>query len=204
MKKFNRIFLLRLSVLCLGGFLYLPTTASVRQAPALNVTVEIEHFYPVAGSSANQAGTVGNFGTFHWVGQKSSNQAGTVESTSVAPSILFSSMNAIGISLSASSVSESAPVGQGIGTISSFNLSNPVYTLLNNGGGKFSLLGNQIRIAQSLDFETQSSHTIRIGASGTEGQVERDFTITVLDVTDEDDAVSYTHLRAHETSQDLV
>ena len=113
---------------------------SVRQAPALNVTVDIEHFYPVAGSSANQAGTVGNFGTFHWVGQKSSNQAGTVESTSVAPSILFSSMNAIGISLSASSVRESAPVGHGVGTISSFNLSNPVYTLLNNGGGKFSLL----------------------------------------------------------------
>ena len=160
---------------------------SVRQAPALNVTVDIEHFYPVAGSSANQAGTVGNFGTFHWVGQKSSNQAGTVESTSVAPSILFSSMNAIGISLSASSVSESAPVGQGVGIISSFNLSNPVYTLLNNGGGKFSLLGNQIRIAQSLDFETLSSHIIRIRATGTEGQVERDFTITVLDVTDEDD-----------------
>ena len=176
-----------LKVLFLGGLLPILANGSVRQAPALNVTVEIEHFYPVAGSSANQAGTVGNFGTFHWVGQKSGNQAGTVESTSVAPSILFSSMNAIGISLSASSVSESAPVGQGVGTISSFNLTNPVYTLLNNGGGKFSLLGNQIRIAQSLDFETQFSHTIRIGASGTEGQVERDFTITVLDVTDEDD-----------------
>ena len=179
--------LFQFSAFLIAGWLTGDVDGSVRQAPALNVTVEIEHFYPVAGSSANQAGTVGNFGTFHWVGQKSGNQAGTVESTSVAPSILFSSMNAIGISLSASSVSESAPVGQGVGTISSFNLTNSVYTLLNNGGGKFSLLGNQIRIAQSLDFETQSSHTIRIGASGTEGQVERDFTITVLDVTDEDD-----------------
>ena len=176
-------FLAVLIAVGLPGILF----GSVRQAPALNVTVDIEHFYPVAGSSANQSGTVGNFGTFHWVGQKSSNQAGTVESTSVAPSILFSSMNAIGISLSASSVSESAPVGQGVGIISSFNLSNPVYTLLNNAGGKFSLLGNQIRIAQSLDFETQSSHIIRIRATGTEGQVERDFPITVLDVTDEDD-----------------
>ena len=115
MKKFNRIFLLRLSVLCLGGFLYLPATASVRQAPSLNVTVEVEHFYPVAGSSANQAGTVGNFGTFHWVGEKSVNQAGTVESTSVAPSVLFSSMNEMIVTLSASSVSESAALGQTVG-----------------------------------------------------------------------------------------
>ena len=187
MKKNIRILLLRLSVLCLGGFLYLPATASIRQAPALNVTVEIEHFYPVAGSSVNQAGTVGNFGTFHWVGQKSVNQTGTIESTSVAPSVLFSSMNAIGISLSALSISESAPVGQVVGSLSSTNLSNPVYSLINNGDGKFSLLGDQIRVSQSLDFETQSSHIIRVRVTGTEGEREQDFTILVEDVMDEDD-----------------
>ena len=160
---------------------------SVRQAPALNVTVEIEHFYPVAGSSVNQAGTVGNFGTFHWVGQKSVNQTGTIESTSVAPSVLFSSMNAIGISLSALSISESAPVGQVVGSLSSTNLSNPVYSLINNGDGKFSLLGDQIRVSQSLDFETQSSHIIRVRVTGTEGEREQDFSILVDDVMDEDD-----------------
>ena len=161
--------------------------ASVRQAPALNITVDIEHFYPVAGSSVNQAGTVGNFGTFHWVGQKSLNQTGTIESTSVAPSVLFSSMNAIGISLSALSISESAPVGQVVGSLSSTNLSNPVYSLINNGDGKFSLLGDQIRVSQSLDFETQSSHIIRVRVTGTEGEREQDFTILVEDVMDEDD-----------------
>ena len=160
---------------------------SVRQAPALNVTVEIEHFYPVAGSSVNQAGTVGNFGTFHWVGQKSVNQTGTIESTSVAPSVLFTSMNSIGISLSALSISESAPVGQVVGSLSSTNLSNPVYSLINNGDGKFSLLGDQIRVSQSLDFETQSSHIIRVRVTGTEGEREQDFTILVEDVMDEDD-----------------
>ena len=160
---------------------------SVRQAPALNVTVEIEHFYPVAGSSVNQAGTVGNFGTFHWVGQKSVNKAGTIESTSVAPSVLFSSMNAIGISLSALSISESAPVGQVVGSLSSTNLSNPVYSLIENGDGKFSLLGDQIRVSQSLNFETQSSHIIRVRVTGTEGEREQDFTILVEDVMDEDD-----------------
>ena len=161
--------------------------ASVRQAPSLNITVDIEHFYPVAGSSVNQAGTVGNFGTFHWVGQKSANQTGTIESTSVAPSVLFSSMNAIGISLSALSISESARVGQVVGSLSSTNLSNPVYSLINNGDGKFSLLGDQIRVSQSLDFETQSSHIIRVRVTGTEGEREQDFTILVEDVMDEDD-----------------
>ena len=165
----------------------MPATASIRQAPALNVTVEIEHFYPVAGSSVNQAGTVGNFGTFHWVGQKLVNQTGTIESTSVAPSVLFTSMNSIGISLSALSISESAPVGQVVGSLSSTNLSNPVYSLINNGDGKFSLLGDQIRVSQSLDFETQSSHIIRVRVTGTEGEREQDFTILVEDVMDEDD-----------------
>ena len=187
MKKFNRIFLLRLSVLCLGGFLYLPTTASVRQAPSLNVTVEVEHFYPVAGSSANQAGTVGNFGTFHWVGEKSANQAGTVESTSVAPSVLFSSMNGIILTLSASSVSESAALGQTVGSLGTLNLTNPSFVLVDGAGGKFALAGNQLKVAGKLDFETSPTHTVRIRAVGTEGQVERDFLLSVLDVIDDDD-----------------
>ena len=102
-------------------------------------------------------------------------------------SVLFSSMNAIGISLSALSISESAPVGQVVGSLSSTNLSNPVYSLINNGDGKFSLLGDQIRVSQSLDFETQSSHIIRVRVTGTEGEREQDFTILVEDVMDEDD-----------------
>ena len=179
--------LIQFSAVLIAGWSTGDVLGSVRQAPALNITVDIEHFYPVAGSSVNQAGTVGNFGTFHWVGQKSLNQAGTIESTSVAPSVLFSSMNAIGISLSALSISESAPVGQVVGSLSSTNLSNPVYSLINNGDGKFTLLGDQIRVSQSLDFETQSSHIIRVRVTGTEGEREQDFTILVEDVMDEDD-----------------
>ena len=74
-----------------------------------------------------------------------------------------------------------------VGSLSSTNLSNPVYSLINNGDGKFSLLGDQIRVSQSLDFETQSSHIIRVRVTGTEGEREQDFTILVEDVMDEDD-----------------
>ena len=162
-------------------------TGSIRQAPGQEVTVEVEHFYPLAGSSANQAGTVGNFGTFHWIGQKSANQAGTVESTSVAPSVLFSSMNGMIITLSASSVSEGAQVGQTVGSLGTLNLTNPAYTLIDGAGGKFALSGNQLKVAGQLDFEGFPTHTIRIRAVGTEGQVERDFILSILDEIDDDD-----------------
>ena len=54
----------------------MPATASPRQAPGAEVTVEVVHFYPLPSSSANQAGTVGNFGTFHWIGQYAANPWG--------------------------------------------------------------------------------------------------------------------------------
>ena len=162
-------------------------TGSVRQAPGQEVTVEVEHFYPVAGSSSNQAGTVGNFRTFHWIGQKSANQAGTVESTSVAPSVLFSSMNEMIVTLSASSVSESAALGQTVGSLGTLNLTNPSFVLVDGAGGRFALSGNQLKVAGKLDFETSPTHTVRIRAVGTEEQVERDFLLSVLDVIDDDD-----------------
>ena len=54
----------------------MPASASPRQAPGAEVTVEVVHFYPLPSSSANQAGTVGNFGTFHWIGQYAANPWG--------------------------------------------------------------------------------------------------------------------------------
>jgi|GEM_PF-6524469 len=179
--------------------------ASVRQAPGQAVTVEIEHFYPLAGSSSNQAGTVGNFGTFHWVGQKSGNDAGTVESTSVAPSVLFSSMNGMIITLSASSVSEGAQTGQTVGSLGTLNLTSPSFVLLDGASGKFALSGNQLKVSGKLDFEASPTHTVRIRAVGTEGQVDRSFILSVLDETDDDDdGDGLTQSRENELGTDVA
>ncbi|MDC0157076.1 hypothetical protein OAK38_04880 [Verrucomicrobia bacterium] len=194
-----------LAVLLLGGLLPILATASPRQAPGQAVTVEVEHFYPLAGSSSNQAGTVGHFGTFHWIGQKSGNQAGTVESTSVAPSVLFSSMNGMIITLSASSVSEGAQTGQTVGSLGTLNLTSPSFVLLDGAGGKFTLSGNQLKVSGKLDFEASPTHTVRIRAVGTEGQVERSFILSVLDETDDDDdGDGLTQSRENELGTDVM
>ena len=65
-----------------------PAEAALREASGTGVKVEAEYILPSAGRSANELGTVGNFGTLNWVGRRSSNASGSVVSTSEAPAVL--------------------------------------------------------------------------------------------------------------------
>ena len=119
----------------LPGFPVLAGHGIGQAGTLLNVTVEIEHFYPVAGSSANQAGTVGVFRDFSLGGEKIGQPGGYGESTSVARPF-FSSMSGMILTLSASSVSESAAGASGW-FAQYLEPDQSVFVLVDRAGGRF-------------------------------------------------------------------
>src|SRR5262249_2845110 len=59
------------------------------------------------------------------------------------------------------------------------------YTMVNSAGGRFKIVGSQIRVDNGtlLDFETATSHTIRVRTTDLANAFfEKDFTIQVSDV----------------------
>jgi hypothetical protein len=61
------------------------------------------------------------------------------------------------------------------------------YTLLNNAGGRFSIEGEQLLVADDslIDFETATSHVIRVQTTDSGGaSLEREFTITITNVNE--------------------
>ncbi|MBW4679740.1 MAG: putative Ig domain-containing protein [Microcoleus vaginatus WJT46-NPBG5] len=96
--------------------------------------------------------------------------------TSVTPSDIL---------LSSVAVNENSPAGTLIGSLSA---SDPdaedthTYALLDNAGGRFIIDGNQLKVAPGalLDFETESSHTIKVRVTDAAGNIfDKDFTITL-------------------------
>lgn len=94
------------------------------------------------------------------------------------------------IALSGNSVAENSAPGTVVGTLSALDLDlNDVVTfeLLNDAGGRFELVGNQLLVAQgvTLDFEAATSFTIEVRATDSVGLSETALLeISVLDVND--------------------
>ncbi|BAU41028.1 cadherin domain-containing protein [Leptolyngbya sp. O-77] len=96
------------------------------------------------------------------------------------------------IALSTNSVDENVPVGTTVGT---FTTTDPdtgdthTYTLVSGTGdtdnASFTIVGNQLRLAVSPDFETKSSYTIRVRTTDN-GTLffEQSFTITINDIAE--------------------
>ena len=102
------------------------------------------------------------------------------------------------ISLSNTSVAENQAAGTVVGL---FTTTDPdvagshVYSLVAGDGASgnalFTVQGNELRIAQSLDFETTASQTIRVRSTDQDGLfTEQAFTITVLDVNEAPTAIA--------------
>jgi VCBS repeat-containing protein len=101
------------------------------------------------------------------------------------------------IQLSSATVAENLVAGTAVGLLTSTD-PDPgntfTYSFANGEGdadnAKFSLVGNQLRTAESFDFETKSSYTIRVRSTDQGGQAygaqsfEKVFVITVTDVND--------------------
>ncbi|WOB44734.1 hypothetical protein HNI00_17435 [Thermoleptolyngbya oregonensis NK1-22] len=94
------------------------------------------------------------------------------------------------IALSATSVDENVPVGTTVGT---FTTTDPdtgdthTYTLVSGTGdtdnASFTIVGNQLRLNVSPDFETKNSYTIRVRTTDSGNLFfEQSFTITINDL----------------------
>jgi Ca2+-binding RTX toxin-like protein len=69
------------------------------------------------------------------------------------------------INLSNASISENSPNGVVVGALTAFDPDpgdTAIFTLLDNAGGKFVLVGTDIKVAGTLDYETATSHEITV------------------------------------------
>ena len=98
----------------------------------------------------------------------------------------------VAIILSRTTISENIPIGTVVGTLTTLDpdaLDSFTYTLVPGTGSvdnaAFSLSGNQLQTATSIDFEAKSSYGIRIRTTDAAGlSFENAFTITVVNVNE--------------------
>ena len=96
------------------------------------------------------------------------------------------------IALSSSSVEENKPVGTAVGTLSAIDPDagdSFTYSLVAGTGdtdnSSFTITGNQLKTAQSFDYETKSSYNIRVRVTDSAGNpFEKALTINVTDVNE--------------------
>lgn len=87
--------------------------------------------------------------------------------------------------LSASSVREDAALGSVVALISSDGSGKPAaYSITSDPDAKFSISGDELRLAAPLDHETGRAHSVTIRATNQAGSHSETFTITVVDVSE--------------------
>jgi uncharacterized delta-60 repeat protein len=104
------------------------------------------------------------------------------------------------------SVAENAPVGTAVGTL---DADDPdagdalLYSLTDSADGRFALQGRQIVVARdkALDFEQAATHTVRVRVTDRAGlSIERDLTITVVDVVEPPNQILLSSTQVEENS----
>ena len=123
------------------------------------------------------------------------------------------------IQLSNNNVDENSANGTVIGNFSATDASDTdrfSFNLLDNAGGRFTLNGSQLQVADGtlLDFESNTSHSVTVRATDSNGNdFDRTFTIAIDDInempvanddtatTDEDNSVTINVL-ANDTDED--
>jgi gliding motility-associated-like protein len=112
------------------------------------------------------------------------------------------------ISLSAKSINENSATGTVLANLSSTD-SNPndthTYSLVAGSGdtnnASFEIVGNQLKIKESFDFETKSSYSVRIRTTdATSLSFENTFTITITDVNETPSALALSANSINENS----
>jgi len=92
------------------------------------------------------------------------------------------------LQLTGNSVLENSAVNTVVGTVSvtAGTTGTPTYTLTDNAGGKFKLVGNSLQVATAtIDYETATFHGITVSVSGLTPTVSPAiFTVYVIDVDD--------------------
>lgn len=94
------------------------------------------------------------------------------------------------INLTNNTIAENSVVGKVIGELSSIDPDTGdthSYTLIDNAGGRFKLVGNQLQVANGnlLDFETRAQHTVIVRSTDTNGLTkDQELTINVTNVNE--------------------
>ncbi|EJC79772.1 Ca2+-binding protein, RTX toxin [Rhizobium leguminosarum bv. trifolii WSM2297] len=90
------------------------------------------------------------------------------------------------IQLSKTSLLENTPIWTTVGLLSAKDADGDVltYKLIDGADDHFRLNGNRIVTSKALDYETAKSHTIKVAVSDGKVTVEKDITISVLDVNE--------------------
>lgn len=88
------------------------------------------------------------------------------------------------IQLSASTVAEDASLGHVVGTLSATADGPIAFTLADDAGGMFGVVGDNLILEGVLDFETATSHGVVVRAAAGGSYADAPFTITVLDVAE--------------------
>jgi hypothetical protein len=110
------------------------------------------------------------------------------------------------IQLTNSNVNENSPNNTIIGQI---NINDPdpndthTLTLVDDGGGRFKLVGNQLQVANGrlLDYETKTNHSITIKATDADNlSLEKTFNITVNDINEAPTAIQLSKTTIDENS----
>ncbi|MCV6574388.1 MAG: cadherin domain-containing protein [Cohaesibacter sp.] len=91
--------------------------------------------------------------------------------------------------MSKTDVAENASVGQVVGKLSTTDADSGdtfTYSLTNDGGGKFEIVGDEVRVKSALDYETNSSHSISVKVDDSAGNsYSENFTINVDDYAEQ-------------------
>ncbi len=94
------------------------------------------------------------------------------------------------VTLSSHTISENSPAHTYIGTVSAIDPNygeHLTYELINDGGGRFRISGDQLQVANGalLDFEQAQSHQIKVRVKDQAGaEFDQELTIVVQDVDD--------------------
>ncbi len=108
-----------------------------------------------------------------------------------AGSQIAAAVAAFDISLSGGSAAEFAAAATVVGSLAAINpdfQDTFTFTLLDNAGGRFAIVGNLLQVANGLllDFEQATSHMITVRVTDIEGLTsDKSFTIAVTDVNPE-------------------
>jgi len=92
------------------------------------------------------------------------------------------------ITLSGNSITENSSIGTVLGSLNTTDEDTAdmhTYTLMSNPGGKFIIVGNELRTAGSIDYEANQSFNIVLRSNdGNGGTFDRSFVIQVNDLMD--------------------
>lgn len=110
-----------------------------------------------------------------------------------------------GLALSSGSIAESAAVGSTVGTLSATDPEGNAlsFTLTDNAGGRFAIVGDRIVTADRLNFEAAASHQVTVQVSdGAGGSSSQTFTINVGDVNEAPRGLALAGRRVDENAAD--